>query len=80
MRDSIRTRKGTLMLGLASVLTLLGSASCGGSPTGVDEPEQICYLIDGQVYCYPSSGIQRSLVRPTLAVPENAAHRANTTR
>ena len=55
MKDSLGTRKRTMVIGLAVVLTLLGSTSCGRNPTGVDENEQVCYLIDGQVYCFPSS-------------------------
>ena len=51
MKDSIRTRKGTMLLGLAIVLALLGSASCDKSPTGVSRNEDVCFLIDGQIYC-----------------------------
>ena len=69
MRDLARTRKVTTLVGLAVVLTLLGSTSSNRSPTAADGAEQVCYLIDGQVYCFPSSESDSSGVHPGLAVP-----------
>lgn len=53
MKNSMRRQQRATILRLAIVLALLVSASCDRSPTAVNEQEQICYLIDGQVYCIP---------------------------
>lgn len=56
MQALIGTRKATVFLRLAIVLTLVGSVNCERDTTALARNESVCFLIDGQIYCIPGTG------------------------
>lgn len=70
MRTRVGIRKAKTMLGgLVLGLTFVSAASCGSNPTGLNDHDQVCYLIDGQIYCFPSSGADSSQAHPRSVIP-----------
>ena len=82
MKALLGIRKATILVRLAIVLTLIGSIDCVRSTTDLARNENVCIIIDGQIYCIPGSGGDASSVHAALdlrqlgvfgARPENAA-------
>lgn len=56
MMALIGTRKATILLRLAIVLTLAALTSSTTGDRGTTDPSAngtVCYVIDGQIYCIP---------------------------
>jgi hypothetical protein len=56
MMALIGTRKATILLRLAIVLTLAALTSSTTGDRGTTDPSEngrVCYVIDGQIYCIP---------------------------
>ena len=71
MRTRVGTHRARAMLGslVLGLTFFVGAASCGSSPTGLAENDDICYLIDGQIYCFPSAATDSSQAHPRPAIP-----------
>lgn len=82
MKALLGTRKAAILVRLAIVLTLIGSIDCVRSTTSLAGDQNVCIIIDGQIYCIPGTGEDASSVHAGRdlrqlgvfgARPENAA-------
>lgn len=63
MKALIGNRKATTFIRLAVALGIIGSVNCVRSTTNIARNADVCFLIDGQIYCIPGTGDDAATAR-----------------
>lgn len=68
MKALIGTRKAAILVRLAIALALIGSIDHARATSKLAVDNDLCFLIDGQIYCIPGTGGAASGIHAELEI------------